>query len=141
MPGKVNPVIPEAVTQVATQVIGNDAAVAFGGSQGAFELNVSLPVIGRNVLESVRLLANVSRLFADRCVTGIEANEETCRRYAESSPSVATPLYPHIGYEKTAEIVKRALAENRSRSARWSWRRGCSPRRRSTRPSTPRARR
>src|SRR6202008_3712432 len=87
MPGKVNPVIPEAVTQVAAQVIGNDAAVAFAGSQGNFELNVYLPVIARNLLSSVRLVANVSRLLAERCVAGIEADVERCRQYAESSPS------------------------------------------------------
>ena len=99
MPGKVNPVIPEAVTQVGAQVIGNDAAVAFGGSQGAFELNVYLPVIARNLLESIRLLANVSRVFADTCIAGIEANVERCKAYAESSPSIGTSLNPYIGYE------------------------------------------
>ena len=86
MPGKVNPVLPEAVTQVAAQVIGNDAAVAFAGSQGNFELNVYMPMMARNLLESIGLLANVSRLFADRCVDGIEADVERCRAYAESSP-------------------------------------------------------
>src|SRR5690606_8798723 len=97
MPGKVNPVIPEAARQVVAQVIGNDAAVAFSGSQGDFELNVMLPVIARNVLESIRLLANVSRLFADRLVVGIKANVERAREYAESSPSVVTPLNRYIG--------------------------------------------
>src|SRR5207245_3923446 len=94
MPGKVNPVVPEAVCQVVAQVIGNDAAVAFGGAAGNFELNVMLPVIGRNLLESVRLLASVSRTLADKCVAGIEADEDRCRRYALSSPSLGTPLHP-----------------------------------------------
>jgi fumarate hydratase class II len=106
MPGKVNPVIPEAVTQVAAQVIGNDAAVAFAGSQGNFELNVYLPVIARNLLSSIRLLGNVTRLLAERCVAGIEADVERCRQYAESSPSLGTSLNPYIGYETAAEIVK-----------------------------------
>jgi fumarate hydratase class II len=113
MPGKVNPVLAEAVTQVAAQVIGNDAAVAFGGSQGNFELNVYLPVIARNLLESIRLLANVSPVFADRCVGGIEADVERCRRYAESSPSIGTALNPYIGYEAAAEIVKESTASGR----------------------------
>ena len=94
MPGKVNPVIPEAVCQVVAQVIGNDAAVAFGGAAGNFELNVMLPVIARNLLESIRLLASVSRAFADKCIVGIEANVEQCRRYAESSPSIGTVAQP-----------------------------------------------
>jgi len=114
MPGKVNPVMAEAVTQVAAQVMGNDAAVAFGGSQGNFELNVFLPVIARNLLESIELLANVCRLFADRCVDGIEANEERCRAYAESSPSIGTSLNPYIGYEKAAEIIKASVKTGRS---------------------------
>jgi len=113
MPGKVNPVIPEAVCMVAAQVIGNDAAVAFGGAQGSFELNVMMPMMARNVLESIRLLANVSRLLADRCVAGITANVERLRGYAESSPSVVTPLARHLGYEEAASIVKQALAEGR----------------------------
>src|SRR5215207_584050 len=114
MPGKVNPVLCEAVTQVAAQVIGNDAAVAFGGSQGNLELNVYLPVIARNVLESIRLLANVTQLFADRCVAGIEADVDRCRAYAESSPSLGTSLNPYIGYEKAAEIVKESVKSGRS---------------------------
>jgi fumarate hydratase class II len=114
MPGKVNPVIPEAVTQVAAQVFGNDAAVAFGGSQGNFELNVFMPMMGRNALESTRLLTNVSRVFADKCIAGIEANVERCRQYAESSPSLGTALNPYIGYEAGAEIVKESLASGRS---------------------------
>ncbi len=114
MPGKVNPVIPEAVNQVVAQVIGNDAAVAFGGSAGNLELNVNLPVIARNVLESIRLIANISRLLADRCVDGIEADVERCRRYAESSPSVVTPLNKYIGYEEAAKVAKQSLAEEKT---------------------------
>jgi fumarate hydratase class II len=114
MPGKVNPVIPEAVTQVAAQVIGNDAAIAFGGASGSFELNVMLPMLARNVLESVSLLANVSRLFADRSVTGIEADEERLREYAESSPSIVTPLNRYIGYEEAAKVAKQALNERKT---------------------------
>jgi len=106
MPGKVNPVIPEAVSQVVAQVYGNDAAVAFAGSQGTFELNVYLPVMARNLLESIRLLANVSRLFADRCLAGIEADVERCRTYAEATPQAATALNPILGYERVAELVK-----------------------------------
>jgi fumarate hydratase, class II len=109
MPGKVNPVVCEAVRQVCAQVFGNDAAVAFAGTQGDFELNVMLPVIARNLLESIRLLANVSRLFADRCVAGLEANAEVTRAYAESSPSIVTPLNRYLGYEEAAAIAKQAL--------------------------------
>jgi fumarate hydratase class II len=114
MPGKVNPVLCEAVTQVAAQVIGNDAAVAFGGSQGNFELNVYVPMMARNVLESVGLLASVCRLFADRCVDGIEADEERCLAYAESSPSLGTSLNPYLGYEKAAELAKASVRTGRS---------------------------
>ena len=114
MPGKVNPVMAEAMTQVAAQVIGNDAAGAFGGSQGNFELNVFMPMMARNLLESIRLLTNVSRLFADRCVDGIEADVERCRTYAESSPSIGTSLNPYIGYEKAAEIIKTSVKTGRS---------------------------
>jgi fumarate hydratase class II len=114
MPGKVNPVLAEAVTQVVAQVIGNDATVAFGGTQGNFELNVFMPVMARNLLESVRLLANVSRVFADRCVDGIEADVERCRTYAESSPSLGTSLNPWIGYEKAAQLVKESVRTGRS---------------------------
>ncbi len=114
MPGKVNPVIPEAVCQVVAQVIGNDAAVAFGGAAGNLELNVMLPVLARNLLESIRLLASISRLLADRCVDGIEADEERCRRYAESSPSVVTPLTRYIGYEEAAAVVKASMAEQKT---------------------------
>jgi fumarate hydratase class II len=106
MPGKVNPVLCEAVTQVGAQVIGNDAAVAFSGSQGNFELNVFMPVMARNLLESIELLANVSRIFADRCVAGITADVERCRANAESSPAIATSLNPFLGYERTAALIK-----------------------------------
>ncbi|WP_326688237.1 class II fumarate hydratase [Streptomyces sp. NBC_01795] len=111
MPGKVNPVIPEAVLMVAAQVTGNDATVAAAGAAGNFELNVMLPVIAKNVLESVRLLANASRLLAERTVDGITANAERAREFAESSPSVVTPLNKYIGYENAAAVVKKAIAE------------------------------
>ncbi|MER6494996.1 class II fumarate hydratase [Streptomyces griseorubiginosus] len=114
MPGKVNPVIPEAVLMVAAQVIGNDATVATAGAAGNFELNVMLPVIAKNVLESIRLLANVSRLLADRTVDGIVAHRERAREYAESSPSVVTPLNKYIGYEEAAKVAKKALAERKT---------------------------
>jgi fumarate hydratase class II len=114
MPGKVNPVIPEVVTQVAAQVIGNDAAITVGGMQGHFELNVFVPVIARNLLDSIHLLAAAARAFADRCVDGIEANRETCERYAELTLSAATALNPYIGYDKATEIVKEAAASGRS---------------------------
>ncbi|MFD0773654.1 class II fumarate hydratase [Streptomonospora algeriensis] len=114
MPGKVNPVLCEAMLQVSSQVVGNDAAVSFGGSSGNFELNVQLPMIGRNVLESIRLLANVSQVFADRCVAGIEADEERCSTYAESSPSIVTPLNRYIGYEEAAKVAKQSLAERKT---------------------------
>ncbi|MEV4507501.1 class II fumarate hydratase [Dactylosporangium sp. NPDC049525] len=110
MPGKVNPVVPEAVRQVVAQVIGNDAAVTFAGSQGDFELNVMLPVIARNLLESIRLLTNVSRLFASRCVDGLEANEEVLHSYAAGSPSIVTPLNRYLGYDEAAAVAKEALA-------------------------------
>ncbi|MEV5984564.1 class II fumarate hydratase [Streptomyces sp. NPDC052051] len=114
MPGKVNPVVPEAVLMVAAQVIGNDAAITAAGASGNFELNVMLPVIGKNVLESVRLLANASRLLADRTVDGIVAHRERAREYAESSPSVVTPLNKYLGYEEAAKVAKKALAERRT---------------------------
>jgi fumarate hydratase class II len=114
MPGKVNPVLVEAMTQVSAQVLGNDATIAFAGSQGNFELNVYLPVIARNLLESIRLLANVTRLFADRCVAGIEADVERCLAYAESSPSLGTSLNPFVGYERAAEVVKESVKTGRS---------------------------
>jgi fumarate hydratase class II len=114
MPGKVNPVVPEAVHQVVAQVIGNDAAVAWGGAMGNLELNVMLPVIARNLLESIRLLASVSRTLADKCVAGIEADVDRCRTYALSSPSIGTSLNPYIGYEAAAKVIKRSLAEGRT---------------------------
>ena len=114
MPGKVNPVIPEAVCQVVAQVVGNDTAIAFGGAAGNLELNVMLPVIARNLLESIRLLANISRLLADRCIDGIEADVERCRFFAESSPSIVTPLNKYIGYEAAAKVAKLALAQNKT---------------------------
>ncbi|MDQ3592007.1 MAG: class II fumarate hydratase, partial [Actinomycetota bacterium] len=114
MPGKVNPVLPEATLMVCAQVIGNDAAVTVAGASGNFELNVMLPVIARNVLESLRLLANASRLLAERCVDGITANAERCREYAESSPSVVTPLNRYLGYENAAKVAKQAIAERKT---------------------------
>jgi fumarate hydratase class II len=114
MPGKVNPVIPEVVTQVAAQVIGNDAAITVGGLQGHFELNVFVPLLARNLLQSIALLASASRLLAEKCVDGIEANREQCERYAELTLSAATALNPYIGYDKAAEIVKTAASTGRS---------------------------
>ncbi|WP_068280789.1 class II fumarate hydratase [Aldersonia kunmingensis] len=114
MPGKVNPVLPEAVTQVAAQVIGNDAAVTFGGASGAFELNVYIPMMARNLLESFTLLANVSRLFADRCISGLVADVDRLRTLAESSPSIVTPLNSAIGYEEAAAVAKQALKEKKT---------------------------
>ncbi|WP_228990630.1 aspartate ammonia-lyase [Streptomyces sp. DH8] len=111
MPGKVNPVIPEAVLMVAAQVVGNDATVAAAGAAGNFELNVMLPVMAKNLLESVRLLANASRLLADRTVDGITADAERARAYAESSPSVVTPLNRYIGYEEAAKVAKKSLKD------------------------------
>jgi fumarate hydratase class II len=113
MPGKVNPVIPEVVTQVAAQVIGNDQAIAVGGMQGHLELNVFVPVIARNLLQSIGLLAAASRLLAEKCVDGIEANREACERYAELTLSAATALNPYVGYDKATEIVKAAAASGR----------------------------
>ena len=114
MPGKVNPVLCEAVMQVVAQVVGNDAAVAWSGAAGNFELNVMLPVISRNVLESIRILSTVSRVFADKCISGLEANVERCREYAESSPSIVTPLNHYVGYDEAAKIAKQALAERKT---------------------------
>lgn len=113
MPGKVNPVVPEAVCQVVAQVVGNDAAVAFGGAAGNLELNVMMPVIARNLLESIRLLSSVSRALADKCVAGIEADVERCRAYALSSPSIGTALNPYLGYEVVAEVIKQSIAEGK----------------------------
>src|SRR5712671_5906247 len=114
MPGKVNPVIPEVVTQVAAQVIGNDTAITIGGLQGHFELNVFVPLIARNILGSIKLLASASRLLAAKCVDGIEANREQCERYAELTLSAAAALNPYIGYDAVGEIVKEAASSGRS---------------------------
>jgi fumarate hydratase class II len=114
MPGKVNPVIPEVVTQVSAQVIGNDAAITIGGLQGHFELNVFVPLLARNLLESIRLLASASRLFEHKCIAGIEANEENLQHYAELTLSAATALNPYVGYDKASEIVREAVASGRS---------------------------
>jgi fumarate hydratase class II len=114
MPGKVNPVIPEVVTQVAAQVIGNDQAITVGGMQGHFELNVFVPLLARNLLDSIKLLSAAARLLAEKCVDGIEANREQCERYAELTLSAATALNPHIGYDKATEIVKKASASGHS---------------------------
>ncbi|MCL3836317.1 class II fumarate hydratase [Aeromicrobium duanguangcaii] len=114
MPGKVNPVLPEATLMVCAQVIGNDAAIAFAGASGSFELNVMLPVIGRNILESMRLLASASTTLADRCVDGITADVDRCRELAESSPSVVTPLNRYIGYENAAAIAKKSVKERKT---------------------------
>jgi fumarate hydratase, class II len=114
MPGKVNPVMPEVMTQVAAQVIGNDSAIAIGGMQGHFELNVFVPLLARNILDSVKLLSSACRLFAEKCVDGIEANRENCERYAELTLSAATALNPYIGYDRATEIVKEAAATGQS---------------------------
>ena len=114
MPGKVNPVIPEVVTQVAVQVIGNDAAITAGAMQGHFELNVFVPVIARNLLDSIRLLGAAASVFADKCIDGIEANRDQLEHYAELTLSAATALNPYIGYDKASEIVKEAAASGRS---------------------------
>ena len=114
MPGKVNPVLPEATLMVCAQVIGNDATVGHAGASGSFELNVMMPVMARNLLESIRLLANVTPLLADRCISGIEPNVERMQTYAESSPSVVTPLNKHIGYEEASKVAKAALKEGRT---------------------------
>ena len=111
MPGKVNPVLPEATLMVCAQVIGNDATVVFAGASGNFELNVMMPVMGRSILESLRLLTSTARLLADRCIDGLVADVEHCRALAESSPSVATPLNRYIGYEAAAKVAKRSVAE------------------------------
>jgi fumarate hydratase, class II len=114
MPGKVNPVICEAVCQVCAQVIGSDAAVAFSGAAGNFELNVMMPVIGQNLLDSIRLLSSASRLLADRCVDGITADVERMRRFAESSPSIVTALNRFLGYEEAAAVAHEALATGKT---------------------------
>ena len=114
MPGKVNPVIPEVTLQVAAQVIGNDTAVTVAGTQGNFELNVRIPLIARNVFDSIRILSSTCRLLADRCVSGLEANEDALLRHAESTPAIATALNPHIGYDRGTEIVNEAVRTKRT---------------------------
>jgi fumarate hydratase class II len=114
MPGKVNPVIPEVTIQVGDQVVGNDTAIALAGTQGQFELNVRVPLIARNLLDSIKLLAAACRLLNEKCVSGIEPNEEMLERHAESNVQTATGLNPHIGYDKTTEIVKEAVASGRT---------------------------
>jgi fumarate hydratase class II len=114
MPGKVNPVLPEAVRMVCAQVIGNDAAIAFGCASGEFELNVMLPMLARNLLESIRLLSACTELLAERCVLGLTANRERCLEYAESSTSIVTPLARVLGYEEAARIAKQSLAERKT---------------------------
>ncbi len=142
MPGKVNPVLPEATLMVCAQVIGNDTAVTVAGASGSFELNVMMPVMARNLLESIRLLSTSTVLLAERCVDGITADGERMRRYAESSPSVVTPLNKYVGYESAAKIAKRRspTAPRSARpSSRWaSSSAASSPRSSSTRPSTSR---
>ncbi len=114
MPGKVNPVIPEVVLQVAAQVIGNDTVITIAGSQGNFELNVRIPVIARNLLDSITILASAAAMLAEKCVDGMEANEENLLKHAESTPAIATALNSHIGYDKGAEIVKEAVESKRT---------------------------
>jgi fumarate hydratase class II len=114
MPGKVNPVIPEVVLQVGNQVIGNDMAITMAGSQGNFELNVRVPLIARNLFDSIKLLTAAATLLAEKCVDGIEANEEVCRQHAESTPAIATALNPYIGYDRGTEIVNEAVKTKRT---------------------------
>jgi fumarate hydratase class II len=114
MPGKVNPVIPEVVLQVACQVMGNDTAITVAGSQGNFELNVRIPLIARNLLQSIQLLSSASELLAEKVVEGVEANLEGCERSAESTLAVATALNPYIGYDRASEIVKEAASSGRT---------------------------
>ena len=135
MPGKVNPVIPEVVTQVAAQVIGNDQAIAVGGMQGHFELNVFVPLLARNLLQSIKLLAAACRLLDEKCVAGIEANREQCESYAELTLSAATALNPFIGYDKAARDRQEGRCDAAAHCARSPWPR-VSTRRSSTRRST-----
>jgi fumarate hydratase class II len=114
MPGKVNPVIPEVVLQVAAQVIGNDTAITIGGMQGQFELNVRIPLMARNLLHSIRILSSACMLLAEKCVDGLEAVADVNERHAESTPAIATALNPHIGYDKATEIVKESVASKRT---------------------------
>ena len=114
MPGKINPVIPEAVLQVAAQVIGNDTAITICGQSGNFELNVMMPVMGYNILQSIQLLASASTAFADKCVKGISPNRDKCEATLEKSLSLATALVPETGYDRAAEIAKQAYKEGKT---------------------------
>jgi fumarate hydratase class II len=114
MPGKVNPVIPEAVIQVAAQVMGNDTTITIGGQGGTFELNTMLPVMAHNLLQSISLLASAVDVFAEKCVAGIAANEETCSGYIEKSLALVTGLVPKIGYDKAAAIAQKAHETGRT---------------------------
>src|SRR5205807_10348718 len=114
MPGKVNPVIPEVVCQVAFQVIGNDTAITVGGMQGNFELNVQIPLMARNLLQSIALLSSTCRLFAEKCIDGIEANREVCEQHGEATLAMSTALNPYIGYDRATAIVKDAAASGRT---------------------------
>jgi fumarate hydratase class II len=114
MPGKVNPVIPEAVLQVVAQVLGHDVTIAFAATQGSFELNTFVPVMARALLESIQLLARASELLAERCVAGLTADVERCRRQAESSPALATALVPLVGYDVAAQVVHEAAQRERT---------------------------
>jgi fumarate hydratase class II len=114
MPGKVNPVIPEVVLQVSAQVIGNDTAITIGGMQGQFELNVRVPLIARNLLHSITILSSASKMFAEKCIDGLEANVDVLETHANSTPAIATALNPYIGYDKATEIVKEAVASKRT---------------------------
>jgi fumarate hydratase class II len=114
MPGKVNPVIPEVVLQVAAQVIGNDAAITIAGTQGNFELNVRVPVIARNLLDSIEILSSAATLLAEKCVDGLTANEDNLARHAGSTPAIVTALNPYIGYDRATDIVKEAMASKRT---------------------------
>jgi fumarate hydratase, class II len=114
MPGKVNPVIPEVVLQVAAQVMGNDTAITVAGSQGQFELNVRVPMIARNLLDSIGLLSSAATMLAEKCVDGVDANRDVLERHAESTLAIATALNPYIGYDKATEIVQEAVASKRT---------------------------
>jgi len=114
MPGKVNPVIPEAVLQAAAQVIGNDATITFGGQAGNFELNVMMPVIAYNLLQSIGLLSEASHVFVERCISGITANRETCAAFIERSLALATGLVPRLGYDRAAAVAKNAFESGRT---------------------------
>jgi fumarate hydratase class II len=114
MPGKVNPVMAEMVMQVAAHVIGNDAAITWGGANGNFELNVMMPLIAHNLLESIEILTNGSRAFTERCVVGITANPKRAMRFAETTAALATVLAPRIGYDMAAKVAKRSVAEDKT---------------------------